>query len=132
MTAGQAVDVVRKMLREHPERRHYAATELVASALAQAFPCEHQHGRRAAFLRWFVCFVPTWLLLTTSQSAIADAWQGHRATLQDARIACRDIGSDSCLPYLAQAVALGDTLSDQANYDPKRDKFESLGGGGSV
>jgi hypothetical protein len=82
-------------------------------------------------LRWFVRLVAAWLVIA-SRSAIADTWQGHVATLQDARIACPDIDSDACLPYLAQAVAVADTLTDQAKYDSTRDVFEIPGGGGSI
>jgi len=37
---GQAVDVVQKWLKEHPEKRHFSTPSLVAQALADAFPCK--------------------------------------------------------------------------------------------
>lgn len=60
------------------------------------------------------------LLCISSQSAMADTWvgtwDGHLATLEEAKIACQDTSSTSCLPYMAQAVAVADTLQAQANY----------------
>ena len=35
----QVRDIVLKYLREHPERRHYNASGLAATALVSAFPC---------------------------------------------------------------------------------------------
>lgn len=63
---------------------------------------------------------------------MADWWHGHLATLHEARIACRDIDSNSCLPYLAQAVADADTLSAQAKYDQQSDAFQIQGYAGWV
>jgi hypothetical protein len=40
VTIGQASDVVREYLRQHPERRHHQAASLVDDALAAAFPCK--------------------------------------------------------------------------------------------
>jgi hypothetical protein len=37
--AGQLVEVVKKWLREHPSKWHYAADGLVAAAFQEAFPC---------------------------------------------------------------------------------------------
>lgn len=39
MTSGQLVDVVRRYLAAHPERRHFTAATIVAAALSNAFPC---------------------------------------------------------------------------------------------
>ena len=39
VTEGQARDVVKRYLEQHPERRHYTAANLVAEALVEAFPC---------------------------------------------------------------------------------------------
>jgi hypothetical protein len=39
VTLGQMVDVVRRYLEAHPELRHFPAEDLVAEALAEAFPC---------------------------------------------------------------------------------------------
>ncbi len=63
---------------------------------------------------------------------MADTWDGHLATLKDAKIACQDIDSESCLPYLAQAVAVADTLYAQADYDSKRDELKIPGGDGYI
>lgn len=38
-TKGQLVDVVKKYLDDHPERRHLEAGSLVPEALNSAFPC---------------------------------------------------------------------------------------------
>jgi hypothetical protein len=38
-TAGQAVDLVRNYLRNHPEDRHYNAAQLGHFAMIQAWPC---------------------------------------------------------------------------------------------
>lgn len=65
-------------------------------------------------LSWFVRLISAGLLYLSPQPAMADTWTGHLASLRDAKIACRDINSAECLPYLAQAVAVADTLSAQA------------------
>jgi hypothetical protein len=42
ITGQQLVDVVVRFLQQHPEIRHYGASNLVAEALSDAFPCEAQ------------------------------------------------------------------------------------------
>ena len=42
VTVAQAVDVVMKYLRDHPEDRHFLAPSLADLALRQAFPCKEQ------------------------------------------------------------------------------------------
>lgn len=39
VTGGQLRDVVKRYLEEHPERRHWAAANIVGEALEEAFPC---------------------------------------------------------------------------------------------
>jgi len=39
-TVGQLVDVVKLWLKRHPAQRHYSAANIVAAALAEAFPCK--------------------------------------------------------------------------------------------
>ena len=39
VTPRQFIDIGKGYLRDHPERRHYAAASLVISALKQKFPC---------------------------------------------------------------------------------------------
>jgi Rap1a immunity proteins len=39
LTQGQAADVFAKYLIDHPEKRHMAASDLVFSAMVEAFPC---------------------------------------------------------------------------------------------
>jgi len=39
VTTIQAADVVRKWLKDHPEKRHYVAFSAVLSAISDAFPC---------------------------------------------------------------------------------------------
>jgi hypothetical protein len=36
----QLIDIVRKWLRDNPEKRHYSAESLVAVAFSEAFPCK--------------------------------------------------------------------------------------------
>jgi hypothetical protein len=38
-TRGQFIDVVKRYLESHPERRHLPAVGLVGNALSSAFPC---------------------------------------------------------------------------------------------
>ena len=40
VTLGQLEDVTKKFLSDHPEKLHYGASGLVASALYEAFPCK--------------------------------------------------------------------------------------------
>jgi len=83
-------------------------------------------------LRWVGWLVAAWLLGAVSSTAMADTWRGHLTTLQDARIACRNIDSDSCIPFLAQAVAVADTLFDQAIAVSHQQEFEIPGRNGSI
>ena len=39
VTPRQFIDIGKDYLRDHPERRHYAAASLVISALKEKFPC---------------------------------------------------------------------------------------------
>ena len=45
VTDRQTTDVVVRYLKEHPEQRHYAAANLVAETLAEAFPCPAEAPR---------------------------------------------------------------------------------------
>jgi hypothetical protein len=40
VSRGQAIDVVKQFLEQHPEKRHETAVSLAAEALAGAFPCK--------------------------------------------------------------------------------------------
>jgi hypothetical protein len=40
VSRGQAKDVVKQWLENHPQHRHLAAHRLVAAALAEGFPCK--------------------------------------------------------------------------------------------
>jgi hypothetical protein len=51
------------------------------------------------------------LALSAGQVAQSSEWQGHLATLRQAQIACRNLNSRDCLPYLAEAVAVADVLT---------------------
>ena len=100
--------------------------------LAAVLAAMLKHDGRMVSARFLVMLATSGVLVAAVPS-MADAWRGHLATLQDARIACRDIGSDDCLAYLAQAVAVAYTLSDQDNFDLKRpDEFQIPGGGSST
>ena len=59
-------------------------------------------------------------------------WRGHLATLQDAEAACIDWSSDSCLPYLAEAVAVADVFHAQIYYDSKQYAWTMPGSNGST
>src|SRR4051812_18476574 len=83
----------------------------------------------------FLVMLATSSVLLATVSSRADSWRGHLTTLQEARIACRDTGSDDCLPYLAQAVAVADTLSAQADFSnsaKNNEKFQMPGVNGST
>ena len=45
VTNGQAIDVVKLYLRDHPETRQYHAPALVMLALKEKFPCQSAPGR---------------------------------------------------------------------------------------
>jgi hypothetical protein len=66
--------------------------------------------------------------LLFAPQAKASTWLGHLSTQQDAKNACRDVDSSSCLPYMAQAVVVTDRLHDQASYDLKRNEIHIPGG----
>jgi hypothetical protein len=53
-------------------------------------------------------------LLLFAQQATAGDWQGIHARFRDAQVACQNINSRACEPYLAEAVAVGEILQDQA------------------
>jgi hypothetical protein len=72
------------------------------------------------------------LFCSSFQPAHASSWNGHLAMLSDAKGACSDIDSDSCLPYLSEAVAIADTLHTQASYDAKKREVHIPGGDGSI
>ena len=40
VTIGQAIDVIKKYLAEHPDKRHFDANQLTHFALIQAWPCK--------------------------------------------------------------------------------------------
>ena len=61
------------------------------------------------------------ILLYVSQ-ALSQEWQGHLARLHDAKIACADIFSHACQPYLAQAVGIVDYIQ-WAHSQPYCDKL---------
>jgi hypothetical protein len=44
ITAGQAQDVVKRYLENHPEKRHFSADSLVINAVAQVWPCANNRG----------------------------------------------------------------------------------------
>lgn len=66
----------------------------------------------------------TGLFVIWCQSALAAPasaqWNGHVATLSEAQLVCRNLDSPSCIPFLAEAVAVSDVLTAQA--DVGRDK----------
>jgi hypothetical protein len=39
VTVGQVIGIVRKLLEEHPDKRHQEASAFVAVSLVNAFPC---------------------------------------------------------------------------------------------
>ncbi len=82
--------------------------------------------------QWLVPIAAIGMVYISPQSAMADTWDGHLATLQDAKAACRDVDAVSCLPYTAQAVAVADTIHAQAVYNANRNDFKIFGRDGSV
>jgi hypothetical protein len=67
-----------------------------------------------------------YLLLLVSPNAIATEWMGHLAKLEDAKVACRDIDSVECRPFLAQAVAVADVMISLTHYAIKGGEEEIL------
>jgi hypothetical protein len=49
-------------------------------------------------------------------------WAGHLTKLSVAQLACQTIDSSACLPFLAEAVAVADTLTTQASVRTGNDK----------
>jgi hypothetical protein len=57
------------------------------------------------------------LLLSLSGHAWAQEWKGHLATLNEARMACSDIHSKDCEPFLAEAVAVAEVMKELSFVD---------------
>src|SRR5271169_5086517 len=62
-----------------------------------------------------------WLvvLLSLSGQAWSWEWKGHLATLWDAQVACSDTNSKDCEPFLAEAVAVADVMTELSTVDMK-------------
>lgn len=58
-------------------------------------------------------------LAFSSPDAHGGEWKGHLATLFDAQIACTNTDSRACEPFLAEAVAIADVLTEIARLDDK-------------
>jgi hypothetical protein len=83
-------------------------------------------------MRWLLLIAAFGLLCTLFRPALANSWAGHLATLSDARSACGDINSDSCVPYVSEAVAIADTLHTQASFDAQNGELHIPGADGSI
>lgn len=81
---------------------------------------------KSALKIYVVCSIS---LLLVAAPAFAQ-WLGHSSKLGAAQIACRSLDSAACLPYLAEAVAVADTLKTQAKVS--RDVLELPGPNGVV
>jgi hypothetical protein len=69
----------------------------------------------------------TGLCAMASTGAQAAEWNGHLATLIQAQAACKNSDSNECLPYLAQAEAVAQVLSEQVKLPRANDKAEAYG-----
>jgi hypothetical protein len=58
-------------------------------------------------------------LLSLSDQAWSQEWKGHLATLWDAQVACSDTSSKDCEPFLAEAVAVADVMTELSTVDMK-------------
>ncbi|MGF6637284.1 hypothetical protein OKW39_004500 [Paraburkholderia sp. MM6662-R1] len=58
-------------------------------------------------------------------------WNGHLATLSEAQLVCRNFDSSSCIPFLAEAVAVSDVLTSQADVHGDRSSVYLPGPNGS-
>jgi len=54
------------------------------------------------------------MILLASQASHAE-WMGHLARVTHARLACRNLDSNACQPFLAEAVAVTDVIQIQAS-----------------
>jgi hypothetical protein len=54
------------------------------------------------------------MALACSAGSTAAEWTGHLSTLFDAQVACTNIDSLECEPFLAEAVAIADVLHEIA------------------
>jgi hypothetical protein len=62
-------------------------------------------------------------MVLTCSDATALEWKGHLTTLFDAQVACTDMFSLECQPFLAEAVAIAEMFSEIAKSDEKGDTF---------
>jgi len=60
----------------------------------------------------------------------AKGWQGYTTSLKDAQIACSDIHSDACEPFLAAAVGFTAALTDTAKFNIRDNTYTVTFGGG--
>jgi hypothetical protein len=68
-------------------------------------------------------------MLTVTASPVAQPapWTGRLATLFQAQAACSNTDSNDCLPYLAEAVAVAQVLSEQVKLPGVGDKEDGYG-----
>lgn len=69
----------------------------------------------------------TCLLVIASPIAEPASWDGRLATLAQAQAACTSTDSNECLPYLAEAAAVAQVLSEQAKLPGVNSKDEGYG-----
>ncbi len=90
-------------------RREADAPERLGLAKSDIIRVAHVASR----FRSRICAAMCLSVITASGPAQAD-WMGHLANLSDAQNACRDIDSNACEPFLAEAVAIADLLHEQS------------------
>lgn len=59
------------------------------------------------------------VLLSLPGQAWSQEWKGHLATLWDAQVACSHTNSKDCEPFLAEAVAVADVMTELSTVDTK-------------
>lgn len=59
-------------------------------------------------------------------------WAGHLSTLKEAQFVCQNLDSSSCLPFVAEAVAVADVLTAQADVGRSQDGIYLSGPNGST
>jgi hypothetical protein len=72
-------------------------------------------------------WLPTCLCALASAGAQSAEWNGRLTTLMEAQAACKTADSNECLPYLAQAEAVAQVLSQQVKLPAANSKQEAYG-----
>ena len=62
------------------------------------------------------------LCVIVSPALPSAEWMGHLATLFQAQVACANSNSKECLPYIAEAVAVAQLLTEQVKVPIRKDE----------